>query len=608
MPYRFEQFLNARSSFGPALDASGDRLYFLSDMTGEPGLWSVRLGEHGAWPEPLVTRLDRVQHVYPSPVPGQIVVAADVGGDERTQLYLLDCHGCMPKPITDDPTTIHEFGSWHPDGKTIAYSSNKRDPLYFDIYLMNVETGESRCLWQNDGTSNADRFSPDGGSLLVRRLESPFVQAVFSVDTTTGAVVRLTPGGTSAVYESLAWSKDGRQLFAVSDVGYEFRSLVSLDLETGQIVPIVALDCDVDDFALSPNGEVIAYTLNRGGVSEVRLLEIADGGDRRVPLPMGQAYDGYRWQPTFAWLPDSTGVAFAFGEPTRNPEIYIARLGAMAPQRVTASWGAGIEPADLPVAELTSYPTFDGRKIPTFVYAPANAPRDGTRPALFFVHGGPEAQTRAIFNPVIQYFAHRGFTVIAPNVRGSSGYGRTYLRLDDVEKRMDSVRDLAAGAEWAAKSGLADPKKIAVIGGSYGGFMVLAALTTNPELWAAGVDLVGIANFVTFLEQTSPWRRHLREAEYGSLERHRAFLESISPLHKADRIVAPLFVVHGANDPRVPIGEAEQIVASLRSRDRPVEYLRYEDEGHGLIKLGNKLDAYPKIADFLERHLEVAST
>ena len=188
-------------------------------------------------------------------------------------------------------------------------------------------------------------------------------------------------------------------------------------------------------------------------------------------------------------------------------------------------------------------------------------------------------------------------------MRGSSGYGNRYVHLDDVELRMDSVRDLAAGAEWAAHSGLADPPRIGVMGGSYGGFMVLAALTSYPELWAAGVDIVGIASFVTFLENTGPWRRHLREAEYGSLERHRPLLEEISPLGKVDRIVAPLIVIHGANDPRVPVSEAEQLVAGLRERGRPVEYLRFEDEGHGLAKLRNRLVAYPRIAEFLQAHL-----
>jgi dipeptidyl aminopeptidase/acylaminoacyl peptidase len=223
---------------------------------------------------------------------------------------------------------------------------------------------------------------------------------------------------------------------------------------------------------------------------------------------------------------------------------------------------------------------------------------------LVYPHGGPESQSRPTFSALFAYLLNRGYAIFAPNVRGSSGYGTRFMNLDNVRKRMDSVQDLARGAFWLRESGKVDPKRLAIYGGSYGGFMVLATLTNYPELFAAAVDVVGIANFVTFLEHTGPYRRAAREAEYGSLERDREFLQSISPIHQVDRIRTPLMVIHGANDPRVPVGEAEQIVAALRDRSVPVEYLRYEDEGHGIIKLSNRLDVYPRIADFLDRHLQ----
>jgi dipeptidyl aminopeptidase/acylaminoacyl peptidase len=223
---------------------------------------------------------------------------------------------------------------------------------------------------------------------------------------------------------------------------------------------------------------------------------------------------------------------------------------------------------------------------------------------VVYVHGGPEGQARPHFDPGVQYLAASGYAVLVPNVRGSTGYGYEYQSLDDVRLRMDSVADLAAAVGWLGDQGIADPRRIAVIGGSYGGFMVLSALTTYPDLWAAGVDIVGIANFVTFLQNTGPWRRKLREPEYGSLEHDRDFLESISPIHHVNAITAALFVVHGANDPRVPIGEAEQIVAALQSRGIAVEYLRFEDEGHGLSKRANQVRAYPAIGRFLDAQVK----
>ena len=262
--------------------------------------------------------------------------------------------------------------------------------------------------------------------------------------------------------------------------------------------------------------------------------------------------------------------------------------------RRTRSAVGGLDRSGFVRPVLEEVESFDGRRIPYLRFGPPG------RPALCWVHGGPESQFRPQMAPVIQYLCAQGITVAAPNVRGSTGYGRSYHHLDDVERRLDSVADLAAlGRALGAGSGT----PVGVMGGSYGGYMTMAAITEHPELWACAVNIVGIVNFVTFLERTGAYRRALREAEYGSLERDRAFLESISPIRKIDRIACPLMVIHGANDPRVPVGEAEQVVAALQARDAPVEYLRYEDEGHGITRLPNRLDCYPRVAAFLQRHL-----
>jgi dipeptidyl aminopeptidase/acylaminoacyl peptidase len=230
-------------------------------------------------------------------------------------------------------------------------------------------------------------------------------------------------------------------------------------------------------------------------------------------------------------------------------------------------------------------------------------PDAGRPPVVVMVHGGPEGQAQPIFNSVVQYLVNRGYAVFAPNVRGSTGYGRTYTHLDDVEKRMDSVADLKAAAEWLKASGRVDGNRLAIMGGSYGGFMVLAALTTYPDSWAAGVDIVGIANFETFLRNTGAYRRHWRIPEYGDPDIHADLFRRISPLHYVDRIEAPLMVIHGDNDPRVPLSEAEQIVEAVKRRGLPVEFLRFSDEGHGIVKLQNKLIAYPAVGEFLDRNL-----
>jgi dipeptidyl aminopeptidase/acylaminoacyl peptidase len=283
-------------------------------------------------------------------------------------------------------------------------------------------------------------------------------------------------------------------------------------------------------------------------------------------------------------------------------------LDADRVRTVTRSSHGGLDRTTFVEPELVRFPTFDQepagepRQIPAWFYHAAGR-AEKPCPAVVLVHGGPESQYRPGFNAIAQYLVASGYAVLAPNVRGSTGYGKAYSHLDDVEKRMDSVADLAYAALWLKERNDVDGARLAVYGGSYGGFMVLSALTTYPELWAAGVDIVGISNLATFLENTSDYRRAHREAEYGSLTRDRAFLERIAPINHIDRLVAPLMVIHGANDPRVPLSEAEQLVEALRKRGVPVEFLVFDDEGHGVVKLHNKLVAYPAIVAFLDRQL-----
>lgn len=306
--------------------------------------------------------------------------------------------------------------------------------------------------------------------------------------------------------------------------------------------------------------------------------------------------DGVVMQP--AWAPDGQLLAFAFTAPSSPLNIWV--WDGNACRQITQVATGGIPEDTFIAPELVHFPSFDGLEIPAFLYMPPGVERP---PVVMNVHGGPESQSRPAFAAVTQYFVNHGFALLVPNVRGSTGYGRIYTHLDDVEKRMDAVADLEAAVRWLRESGRVDGDRIAVMGGSYGGFMVLAALTTYPDLWAAGVDIVGIANFETFFQNTGAYRRHWRTPEYGDPERDRDLLRRISPIHSVDRIRAPLMVIHGDNDPRVPVNETEQIVEAVSRQGIPVELLRFPDEGHGVVKLKNKLVAYPAVADFLDRYL-----
>jgi dipeptidyl aminopeptidase/acylaminoacyl peptidase len=598
MVVSLEQLLRVRYAYAGRFDAGGRHVVFVSDLGGVPQAWGV--GERG-WPELLVAPPDRAQAVYPGPRPGRLMVGADVGGNEHTQLLYAHAPGAAWRALTDRPDRIHNFGSFGADGNTISFAANTRNQRWFDVYVRGLGSDEPRCVLQHDSSNRAGPFSPDGRWLVVTRSFSTSHQELWLVDLVGSEPPRLlTSAGDEAVYQRPEWSPDGRTLYCSSDRERDLAAPARIDVATGQISFLVEPDVEVDETALDPTGRHLAYALNRGGEAEIVVRTLASGSEQTIAgLPPGALY-AY-WQNALAWDPSGERLAISWTASRASPNVFVwsAQGGT---RQVTYAGGLEVDVRQLPEPQHVAYPTFDGRQIPAIFYPPASGAA-GRPPCVVFVHGGPEGQYRPTFQPVVQYLAAAGFAVLAPNVRGSSGYGRTYMHLDDVRKRMDSVADLAHAVYWLRDTGRADPDRVAVYGGSYGGFMVLAALTAYPDLWAAGVDLVGIANFVTFLEHTGPWRRHLREAEYGSLERDRDFLEEISPIRRVERIRAPLLVIHGANDPRVPIGEAEQMVARLKALGRTVEFLRLEDEGHQIAKLKNKLVAYPLAVDFLRRHL-----
>ncbi|MFN8472393.1 MAG: S9 family peptidase [Anaerolineae bacterium] len=604
--FPFERFLNIRAAGGGTFSPDGGRVAFVTDITGVPEVWAV--GVQGGWPEQLTFGGERVNFARFAPQGGRLVFGADSGGNELQQLYLVSADGSTVRDLTRAPGSMHYWGGWSPDGRQVAFASNRRDPRFFDIYTCDVETGESTCVYESEGMTHAVGFSPDGKWLLLARMNGSLDEDLLLLNLATGQVVHLTPHEGKAIYHGISWSADSRGLYLATDQGRQTAALVFLDVATRQMTLLDAPEWDVEAVALSRDGRRLAYSVNVDGVSELRLLNVTSGERPAVPngLPNGVigvlpiCRDPMAGNP-LAWSPDGERLAVSFSSGTNAPNVWIVDLTANSVTRLTHSSLAGLPQNTLVEPELIRYPTFDGRQIPALYYRPRGA--RGLLPVVVFVHGGPEGQSRPSFNPVIAYFVNRGYAVLAPNVRGSTGYGRAFTHLDDVEKRMDSVADLAYAVQWLVAEGDADPRRIAVMGASYGGFMVLAAVTNYPDLWAAGVDIVGIGSFVTFLERTGVYRRKHRETEYGSLERNRAFLESISPIHKVGDITAPLMVIHGANDPRVPVYEAEQMVAALQARQHPVEYLRFEDEGHGIVKLANRIVAYGAIGDFLDRYL-----
>ena len=589
MVHEFSRYLKIRGASGAGWSPDGRRVSFLTDITGVSQVWEVPAG--GGWPEQLTFYDERVSGAVYSPVENKLLFGIDAGGNERMQLYLLG--GGLELDLTGDPDAIHYFDGFSPDGTQIAYTATRRNGTDFDVYVQSLEGledgTEPEMVWEVSGYHTVADWSPDGNFLLVSRQHSNLKNDLYKLDLESGEARLLTPYESDARFSNVNVVPGGESAYLSTDRDGDFVRLARLDLSSLEFEYLTPDDRDVESVELSRDGRYLVATRNVEGYSDFMLFS---GRGRRMPTP--EVPPGILGG--FAFSPDSRRLAFTATGPTRNPDVWVLELPDGEPRRLTRSSTAGIPPGTFRRPEIIRYPSFDGREIPAILHEPEKE----HAPVIVNVHGGPESQSRPGFAPVTQYLLNRGYAVLSPNVRGSTGYGKAYTHLDDVRLRMDSVKDLAHAAHWLRERG---HRRIAVMGGSYGGFMVLAALTGYPELWSAGVDIVGIANLVTFLENTGSYRRGLREPEYGSLENDREFLESISPIHKAEQITAPLMVIHGKNDPRVPVGEAEQIVDRVRNNGGAVEYLLYEDEGHGLAKLKNRLDAYPRIATFLDEHL-----
>jgi protease II len=545
-------------------------------------------------------------------LPGEraVIVSHDEGGNERHQLSLLrlPLDGAAAtlddlEPLVRDPRFMHVLADVRPG--QICYLTNRRDGVAFDPVIRDLPAGTERILAIGDGMIDEAVMSPDGRWLALSVPSAVTARAahVLLADLTAppgSGVTEVTEPDAPAVNYRLSWLPGSGALILTSNAGREFTGVARYDLATRQRTWLVTDDAaDLAGWP-APDGSLLLVERNDDGASELALHDPATGAHvRDLTLPAVGCVTDIRL-PDPCWAPDSRTLALSITSPAAPGDILNADARGGSMRQLTQSGRAlGGERAVEP--ERHRVPTPEGERVPCLVYrGAADGALGGS--AVLVVHGGPEAQARQNFNPFVQALAAAGHTVVVPNVRGSTGYGKRWYSADDVRRRLDSVADLAAIHAWLPTLGV-DPARAALWGASYGGYMVLAGLAFQPGLWAAGVDIVGISSWVTFLENTSAYRRAYREREYGSLARDREFLHEASPLTRIDQLRAPLFIIHGANDPRVPLSEAEQIHAALTARGQECELLVYGNEGHGLAQRSNRADALPKAIAFLARHL-----
>ncbi len=602
--YSMERFLNIRNASGPSISPKGDEVVYLTNVSGINQVWKNQIV--GGYPEQLTFFDDRVHEVHWSPRGDVILFTKDQGGDERTQLYLMDPNGETIEVLTNDPKVIYNFGDFSRDGSKICYSSNQRMERYFDVYVMDLASRQSKRMLSGEQNFYCVNFSPDGRYVLANRERNNYDNDYFLVptDPQMQGIAKLTPHQGDAIYQFGAWLPDGSGFYLASNQDRDKINLAFYDFKDRQMNKLKFIEDasqELDEetgINMDRDGKYLFYAWNDNGASSVHIRNLQTNKvDVFRGLPRGTIGAG-------SFSADGSRVAFDYNSPAINADVWTLDLKGNRASQVTHSTRAGI-PADTFVQPQTiSYPTFDGKQIPAFLYLPKNAEKNGKLTAIVYVHGGPEGQERADFSSVLQYFIHRGYAILATNIRGSTGYGREFTHADDYKKRVDAIKDVAFAHEYLKNSGYVDPKKIVVMGGSYGGFMTLAQVTMNPDLWAAGVDIVGIANWTTFFKNTGAWRRENRAAEYGDPDKDPEFMRSISPINFVNQIKAPLFVIAGANDPRVPKPEADQIVAAVKTKGVPVEYISFPDEGHGMAKRANRIKGYGAIADFLDKYVK----
>jgi dipeptidyl aminopeptidase/acylaminoacyl peptidase len=536
--------------------------------------------------------------------PGQgryFIFTRDTGGNEFAQLYRYDLGTGRVTLLTDGGRSQNDDVVWSSKSGRIAYGTTRRNGTDRDLHVMDPSNPASdRLVMQATGGGWYPLdWSPDEAQLLMLEYVSITKSTLWLVDVATGRKRALTDPAEPVSWAEGAFSADGRGVWVTTDKGSEFHRLGYLDLATGRFTPVTTeFSWDVEGFEVSPDGKTIAFAVNEAGISKLFLLDTASRRSRPVSIPVGTVG-------ALRWHPNSRELGLSIASARSPSDVYSVDAATGTVARWTEGELGGLVASDLAEPELVRWKSFDGLEISGFYYRPP-ARFSGRRPVIINIHGGPESQTRPGFIGRSNYYLNElGVAIIYPNVRGSSGYGKTFVDLDNGVKREDSVKDIGALLDWIATRPELDAARVMVTGGSYGGYMTLAVSTRYSNRLRAAVDVVGISNFNSFLKNTESYRRDLRRPEYGDERDPKiaSFFEEIAPLNNAGRIRHPLFVVQGGNDPRVPLGEAEQMVARIKKNGTPVWYLMGKDEGHGFAKKSNVDFQFYATVTFVRQYL-----
>ena len=599
--YPIEAFFNTVSYGGAAFSADGKRILVSNNGTGVWNIYEIPVA--GGAPRALSSSTtDAVRAIGFFPDDDRVLFTQDKGGNELAHIYVRERDGTV-KDLTPGEKHRAQFGGWARDGKSFFVATNERDQRYFDLYEYQVAGYARTMLFKNEGGFFPGAVSPDRRYLALDKAITTNDGDVYLHDRTTGETRNLTQHTGQVANSSGDFSVDGKSLYLTTDAGREFAYLLRHDLATGKRDTVARPEWDVMGAGISRGGKYLTVSVNNDARTELQVYELPSM--RRVPLPEvpGANITGV----TFS--KDDRQLAF-YASASRAPsDLFTMPVGATAPTRLTTSLNSKLDPAHLVDGKVTRFKSYDGVEIPGILYLPHGATAASRVPGIVFVHGGPGGQARLGWSPLIQYLVNSGYAVYDINNRGSSGYGKTFFAMDDRKHGEADLGDVVAAKTLFASTGVVDTLRTAVMGGSYGGYMTLAALTLRPDAFTAGVDIFGPANWIRTLRSIPAWWSAQKEALYtemGDPAQDSLRLVRISPLYHAEKIKRPLLVLQGANDPRVLQRESDEIVAAVRKNGVPVEYMVFPDEGHGFVKRENQLKGYGAVVEFLDKHVKSA--
>ncbi|HJW32349.1 MAG TPA: S9 family peptidase [Holophagaceae bacterium] len=597
--YAIRQFMATTSYSGASFSADETRLLLTSNQTGVPNAYALAV-KGGALQALTDSTQDSTYGVSYFPKDDRILVTRDGGGNELNHLYVRELDGSL-KDLTPGDKLKAGFMGWTKDHTAFYVSTNERDPRFMDVYRYATEGYARTMIYKNEGFFPSD-VSPDGRWLSLSKTNTTTDTECHVVDLKTGAVKQLLPhAGRVAQVGPSEFTPDSKGLLVSSNDGSEFSRMLSVDLDTGEAKELEKADWDISACYYSEDGRYRVTAINQDASTRIRVLDTHTGKALPLPtVPVGEVRG-------LTFSRSGAKAAFYVNGDRSPSNLWVWELKTGQAKPLTRSLSPEVDPGDLVDSRIVRFKSFDGMSVPSVFFLPKGASAQAKVPAVVYVHGGPGGQTRTGYNAQIQYLVNHGYAVLGINNRGSSGYGKTFFAADDGKHGREPLWDCVEAKTFLASMPEIDGQRIGIMGGSYGGYMTLAALAYRPEAFKCGVDIFGVSNWIRTLESIPAWWEAQRQALYveiGDPVKDREFLKATSPLFAADQIRMPLMVIQGANDPRVIKPESDDVVAAVKKRNVPVEYVVFEDEGHGFSKKKNQEVAYERVLAFLDHHLK----